>query len=95
MATNHFKEANRGQSLSDQELLIFLPVGIGKNIFQEVSQDLGRFTEDQLTFEAAIICIRNRLLMQKVNSSVNERLSGSDHLTTLEKPDINLLHRTT
>jgi len=95
LATNHFKEANRGQSLSDQELLAYLLVGIGKNIFQEVSQDLGRFTEDQLTFEAAIICIRNRLLMQKVNSTVNDRLSDSDHFTTLEKPDINLLHRTT
>ena len=51
LAKIQFKEANRGVSLSDQELLAYLLVGIGRDIFQEISQDLGRLPEDQLTFE--------------------------------------------
>jgi hypothetical protein len=94
LATNQFKEANKGISLSDQELLAYLLVGIGKDIFHEISQDLGRVSEDQLTFESTIICIRNRLLMQKVNSTVSETHSDSHHYPQLELSGANLSART-
>jgi len=80
-------------SLSDQELLAYLLVGIGRDIFQEISQDLGRLPEDQLTFESTIVCIRNRLLMQKVNSTVGDQQSDSHHHSQMEISSANLVAR--
>ena len=76
LVLGEYREANRGAMMDECDLLGFFCVGMGP-MFQRVVNDMGRMSEEEMTFAKVVQLIRQSLLNSSVTNSVNNFVSDS------------------